>query len=315
MIRNFLVWFALQHVLPLVASFTSAAYFVKSTTSAPLFMTQEVFEGKSVLLTGATGGLGKALAEEFLLCRVGRLVLSGRSAAALEKVKAELQSADNKTSTSIDTIVCDLSDPKQVDKLAQQALEKGSIDVLVNNGGVSSRGRLVDTLPKVHEEIIQINFLSGARLCHALVPQMSEGSKIIWISSVQGLLGIPNRSSYAASKFAVQGFCESIRAELASSQIGVHVISPGYINTNLSNAALQGDGSRYGQTDATTAAGADPHDVARATLKAVGQGQAETLVAAGFSAKVGIWLRLLCPGLLRSMLVKRYEKSQKIKQE
>lgn len=153
-------------------------------------------------------------------------------------------------------------------------------------------------------------------------------------------MGIPNRSSYAASKFAVQGYCEALRAEVATSGVSVHVASPGYIRTNLSRSAITGDGGKYGQMDKTTAngtcvcvivslsmdklphttccsffflfcAGADPNDVAVEVLQRVAQGKADFIVAATTSARAAIWLRFFFPSFLNSMLVKRYEKSQK----
>lgn len=120
----------------------------------------------------------------------------------------------------------------------------------------------------------------------------------------------------AASKFAVQGYCESMRAELASSGISVHCVSPGYIRTNLSKSALTGDGAKYGVMDATTEAGADPQDVAASVLDRVVKGENDFTIAAGFSAVAAIWMRLLCPRILQSLLVKRYEKSvQKEKED
>ena len=104
---------------------------------------------------------------------------------------------------------------------------------------------------------MQVNFFSGVGLAKKLVPGMvAQGSgKVIWISSVQGKLGTPYRTSYAASKFAVQGYCESLRSELASSNVSVHIVSPGYIRTNLSLSAVMGDGSSYSKMDETTANG------------------------------------------------------------
>ena len=270
--------------------------------------TAESFKGKSVLLTGATGGLGKALALQLADCGVGTLVLSARSSERLQAVAEECKSV-----AAVHCIPCDLSDPESVDKLAQEALKcSPTIDVLINNGGVSSRSRFVDTKLEIDQQVMQINFLSGAALAKAVVPGMQSagGGRIIWISSVQGLVGIPNRSSYAASKFAVQGYCESIRAELASSGVLVHCVSPGYIRTNLSRSALQGDGSAYGKMDPTTAAGADPDEVAVTVLDRAVAGQMDFCVAATASALVAVWLRTLCPGLLRWLLVKRYEKGE-----
>ena len=170
---------------------------------------------------------------------------------------------------------------------------------------------------EVDERVMQINFFAGAALAKALVPNMvtNQSGKIIWISSVLGLIALPSRTSYAASKFAVQGYCESLRAELASSGVTVHVISPGYIRTNLSLSALTGDGTAHGQMDENLANGADPKDVAVQLLNAVASGRGDFVVAAPTSSKIAIWLRLLCPGILQKMLVKRFEKSQKPKKD
>lgn len=278
--------------------------------------TQRDLQGKTVLLTGASGGLGRSLALQLSRCRVKTLILSARKKEAIESVAKECTQMN--PAATIHVLTCDLASPESVSKLGHDALKLSrTIDVLVNNGGVSSRSRFLDTTPEVDRQIMQINFLAGAALAKLVVPGMVSNryGRIIWISSVQGLVGIPNRSSYAASKFAVQGYCESIRSELAASGVSVHCVSPGYIRTNLSQSALTGTGAAYGKTDATTASGADPDYVAVMILNKVAHGDADFVVAATLSAKAAIWMRLLCPGLLRYSLMKRYEKSEKEKVE
>lgn len=219
--------------------------------------TQEAFRGKTVLLTGASGGLGRAFALQLARCGVKMLVLSARSDASLQKVAQECQEISS--TMTIYCLTCDLNKPESVTQLGTDALQvcNGVVDILINNGGVSSRSRFLDTKPEVDSMVMQINFLSGASLAKAVVPGMVErqSGSIIWISSVQGLFGLPERTSYAASKFAVQGYCEGLRAELASSGVQVHVASPGYIRTNLSRSAITGDGTKYGKMDQTTANG------------------------------------------------------------
>lgn len=122
-------------------------------------------------------------------------------------------------------------------------------------------------------------------------------------------VGLPERTSYAASKFAVQGYCEAMRGELASSGVTVHVASPGYIRTNLSRSAVTGDGTPHGKMDAATAKGADPNQVAVDIMKAVASGKADFVVAATTSAKVAPWIRFFLPSVWNKLLVKRYEKS------
>jgi len=285
--------------------------------------TQQTFQGKTILLTGASGGLGKEIALQLAQCNIYQIVLSGRNEDALEMVAKECQELCPTIRTHV--ITCDLSDKASVQQLAEQALKvcaeqlsddkntnNAIIDVLINNGGVSSRGNFVDTSLEVDEKVMQINFLSGVALAKAVVPNMvtKQTGKIIWISSIQGLIGIPSRTSYAASKFAVEGYCQSLRAELASSGISVHVVSPGYIKTNLSRSAFRGDGTAHGKLDETTANGTPPKDVAIALLDAISYGKSELVVAATLKARIALWLRFLAPTQLQKLLVKQFEKSK-----
>lgn len=309
------------------ASSTSPATTTTTTTMLLEQKTLSELHGQNVLLTGASGGLGRSLAVQIAQCAPKTLILSARKMAELQIVADECRALTTTTTTQIHILLCDLADPASVQALGEQALAKcsnngGTIEFLINNGGVSSRSRFVDTDIAVDRQCMQINFLAGAALAKAVVPGMmakkipnsqTTKGRILWISSVQGLVGIPNRSSYAASKFAVQGYCESLRAEVASHGIRVHCASPGYIRTNLSRSALTGTvGAVHGQLDATTAAGADPDHVAANILnRAVANNAADFIVAADGAAVAAIWMRLLCPGLLRHLLVKRYIKSQK----
>jgi len=278
--------------------------------------TNESFHSKSILITGASGGLGRSLALQFSTCIPRVLILSARNEEALKQVVEECKVIS--PTSVIHMLLCDLSNMDQVKQLGDEALKLcyqsgfGVVDVLVNNGGISSRSKFLDTTIEVDETVMRVNYLAGACLAKKVVPDMvkQKSGKIIWISSVQGLVGIPNRTSYAASKFAVQGYCESLRAELAPCNVSVHVISPGYIRTNLSRSAMLGDGRQYNQMDATTASGADPQDVAYTILDEVAKGRSDIIVAATFSAKVAIWLRFLLPTLLQYLLVSRFIKSE-----
>ena len=295
--------------------------------------TRDSLEGRTVLLTGASGGLGEQLALQIAsCCKPKKLILSGRKEDALKKIAETCKrglalgttsgnsngDADADAESIVHIVTADLSDKGSVRALGESAVElcSGTVDVLINCGGVSSRSDFIDTKLEIDERVMQINFFAGAALAKAVIPGMisneSGGGKIIWISSVQGLMGIPSRTSYAASKFAVQGYCEAMRAELATSGVSVHCVSPGYIRTNLSMSAMTGDGSAHGTMDETTANGADPRHVAVEILDtAIAKGKADFVVAATVSAKVAIWLRLLLPEVLQNLLVKRFEKAKK----
>jgi dehydrogenase/reductase SDR family member 7B len=316
-----------HHGTTTTAAMAAASSIVQSSTS-------EAFRGTNVLITGASSGLGQALAVTLAQqCHVRTLILSARRSDALEQVADQCrrrrsasgaESSAQSPALTVHIVPCDLADPVSVANLGQKAIALcGTINVLINNGGVSSRSAFIDTDIAVDERIMQINFLAGAALAKTVVPTMMNSNskenenvtkkktknRIIWISSVQGLVGIPHRSSYAASKFAVQGYCESIRAELHGHNIDVHSVSPGYINTNLSQSAVTGDGGAYCRTDETTSAGADPDELAVTILDQVAAGAVDFTVAAPVSARAAVWMKLFCPGLLRHLLVRRYEKT------
>ena len=293
----------------LSTSATAAMTFESSLREA----TKAEFTNQNVLITGASSGLGRSLALALAQhCRVSTLILSARSVAALEALADECRR--DRPHLTVHVIPADLADPDSVQKLAQQTLETVPlIHVLINNGGISSRSRFVDTDLAVDAKLLQINFLAGAALAKAVVPRLlldKRRGRLIWISSVQGQLGIPHRSSYAASKFAVQGYCECIRAELYDDGIYVHCVSPGYMATNLSRAAVTGTGRLHGQMDATTAQGQDPDQVAVEILNRVARGDLDFTVAAGVTARVAMMLRFFCPRLLQGQLRRRYAKTQ-----
>ena len=153
------------------------------------------FKGKSVLLTGASGGLGKSLASQLVCCGVATLILSGRDEKSLREVAKTCQHISVETAGQMDSIkihivICDLADPESVQQLGEESLKIcGHVDVLINNGGVSSRSKFLETKLEVDELLMRINFFSGASLAKAVVPGMvSNGfGTIVWISSVQGL--------------------------------------------------------------------------------------------------------------------------------
>lgn len=238
----------------------------------------------------------------------------------IAKANSNIDSSADASSMKVEIVACDLEDKTSVNKLASQSLQlaqqssSGTIDVLINNGGISSRSSFLETKLDVDEKLMQVNFFSGAVLAKRLVPGMVEkgGGMVIWISSVQGKLGTPYRTSYAASKFAIQGYCEALRSELASSNVSVHVVSPGYIRTNLSLSAVMGDGKAYNKMDETTANGTDPDEVAPIILNSTTAGKTDFVVAATLSSKVALWLKFLAPSFLENILVKRFEKQRKI---
>uniref|UniRef100_V5G4R5 Dehydrogenase/reductase SDR family-like protein n=1 Tax=Anoplophora glabripennis TaxID=217634 RepID=V5G4R5_ANOGL len=228
--------------------------------------------GKVVVITGASSGLGEALAHEFYKqgCRV---VLCARKRQELERVRNDLLHTHCLVPTHQPIIVpLDLCDIKSLTSHVNKIISiAGQADILVNNGGISHRGTVLSTDLEVDETIMKVNYFGSAALTKAVLPSMIKRRQghIVFISSVQGLVALPERSAYSASKHALQAFSDSLRAEVACNNIFVTVVSPGYIKTKLSLNALTGSGETYGQMDATTEAGYSPEFVAEKIVKAV----------------------------------------------
>jgi len=246
------------------------------------------FNGQVVWITGASRGLGRELALSF--ARAGaRVILSARTQDKLKAVAEECAAVsprrDAQPGDIVQILPLDLA-TAMVDVHAHGARANAmfnahGVDILVNNGGVSSRSDALSTTLETDMRVMAINFMSPVALTKAVLPGMVQrgGGHIVVISSVQGKFGLPYRSSYAASKHALHGYFDSLRSEVASANVGVTTICPGYIATDLSLNALRGDGSAHGAMDATTAAGMDPARLAADILTAVAEGQHERSAA------------------------------------
>ena len=243
------------------------------------------FKDKTVLVTGASSGLGEALSLQLAGHKCKCLVLSSRSVAKLEVIAEQCRAVS--PSTHIFVLPLDLENAQAAEQyvasltalLSEQHI--ACLDCLINNAGVSSRGTALNTDLAALTKIMNVNFFGPVSLTRALLPLLlkSPSAAIGVISSVQGRLGIPLRTSYAASKHALQGYFDCLRAELAPHKVGVAVVSPGYISTNLSNNAITGDGSAYGRTDETTARGMAPATCAHKSLIAISRGITDCIIA------------------------------------
>lgn len=224
------------------------------------------FQNKIIWITGASSGIGEALAYEFARFDT-TLILSSRR-------KAELDRVAEKCSTL--GAIChvyplDLSNQEQLEQVADALLTKfGSIDVLVNNGGISQRSLLIETPVNVDRKIMEIDFFSGVTLTKKLLPTMvkNKSGHIIAISSITGLFGFPHRSAYAAAKHAMHGFYETLWAELHMQGINVTIACPGRVHTNVSLNAITKEGKAYGIMDHGQSGGITSEKCAKAIVTA-----------------------------------------------
>lgn len=202
------------------------------------------FSGKVVWITGASAGIGEALAYE-LARRGASLVLSARREPLLEQVRERCERAQDHM-----VLPLDLSAAATLAEANSSVLERfGHIDILINNSGISQRGTVVETELEVDRRIMEVNYIGTVALTKAVLPSMlaRRHGQIVVISSLMGKIGTPLRSAYAASKHALQGFFDCLRAEVHDQGVHVCVISPGYVHTEITKNALTADGSVYDQ--------------------------------------------------------------------
>jgi short-subunit dehydrogenase len=244
--------------------------------------------GARILITGASQGIGRALVD--LGSRVGaRVLAAARSEGLLQELAAEVQSRGG----LVHTVVADVTSAEDRQKMvaaAQQHL--GGLDILINNAGIGATGHFADAAPDRLRKIMEVNFFGLTETTRAFLPLLRQGERpaIVNISSIAGKRGIPARSEYSASKFAVQGFSEALRAEVAKDGIDVVVVCPGLTQTNFSQNMLE----QKALIPMDHLRGMTAEQVARATLKAVASGKHE--VCLSFSGKL---LVLVCRFLPR----------------
>ncbi len=233
------------------------------------------FAGKTVWITGASSGIGAALARAFAGSGA-TVILSGRRAGALAEVAAECPGAR--------TLAFDTTDLAALPRIAADA---GPVDILVNNAGISQRSLGLDTGFDVYRMLMEVDFFAPLRLTQLVLPGMvaRRSGALINIASIAGKIGVPLRTGYCAAKHALVGWSDALRAETAQYGIAVHVVCPGAVRTNVAVNAVEGDGATRGRSDATIDAGLDPAEVAATILAGVAAGRREIVI--GSDVEVG----------------------------
>jgi short-subunit dehydrogenase len=259
------------------------------------------FNNKVVWITGASSGIGEALAIE--LARQGaRIVLSARRQEELERVKTSTALSDD----SCLVLPLDVTQFELANARAEEIIQKfGRIDIMIHNAGISQRSYVKDTTLEVYQRLLEVDFMSTVALTKAVLPYMIRqcDGQFIVISSVAGKVGTPMRSGYNAAKHALHGFYDALRAEVHDDNIRVTVACPGYIKTNVSLNALDSTGNKYGKLDSNQEKGMPADECARKILKAAERDQKEVLIG-GFTELAAVYLRRFWPSLLFKMVRK-----------
>jgi len=258
------------------------------------------FSNKIIWITGASSGIGKALAIE-LSHQNAKLIISSRKKEDLELVKKACKHAD-----AVKCITLDLESYQNMQAKANDAIAAfGKIDVLVNNGGISQRSFAKDTAIAVDKRIMDINYLGTVALTKAILPHFvkNKSGHFVVTTSIVGKIGTPLRSIYAASKHALHGFFDSLRAEHHKDNIAVTLVCPGFVHTNISKNALTGDGTPQEKLDTATANGIEPKHFARVMAKAIKRKKDEVYIA-GAKEKLAVYTKRFIPKLLTVLIRK-----------
>ena len=262
------------------------------------------FQNKSVWVVGASSGIGRALAINFAKSQA-KLVLSSRNYEELEKVKTECLQL---TKHCI-VIQLDLEKNDNYTILIDEVIDHyGSIDYLILNGGVSQRSRAFDTPISIDRQLMEINYFGNIAITKAVLPTMAkqQSGHIVVVSSIAGKFGWPLRSAYSASKHALHGFFESLRAEQKQNKLKVTIVVPGRVNTNISKNAILKDGSKHGKLDKGQQDGISAELCSRQIISAILKNKKEVVI--GGKEIYMVWIRKFMPFLYYRFAAKSEQK-------
>ena len=254
------------------------------------------YEGKAIVLTGASSGIGRALALALALApQRPRLALAARDAAALESVAAECRALGAEALA----IPTDVADTEACARLIDRAAEAfGGLDALINNAGASMMARFDEmTDLSVFESLMRVNYLACVHLTHRALPHLKRSrGQVVAVASLAGLTGVPTRTGYAASKHAVIGFFDSLRIELAGTGVGVTIVAPDFVVSEIHRRSVGPDGRPIGTSPMQESRIMGTEECAALTLRAMERRQRLAILSA--RGRWGRFVRLVAPGLI-----------------
>ncbi len=250
------------------------------------------YQNQIVWITGASSGIGEAIAYAFAK-EGAHIIISARREQELKRVK------DNCPEQSKVTIVpLDISEYRKIESQIKPVIEKvGRIDLLFNNAGISQRALAKDTSLDVYEKIMDVNFMGTVAMTKAVLPFMlkQKSGHIAIVTSLTGKFSTALRTGYAASKHALHGFFDGLRAEVWQDNISVTIICPGFVKTHISEHALKGDGIPQNKMDEAIMNGMEPAYIAKKILKALKMRKEEVYIAR--KEIIAVYLKRFLPGV------------------
>ncbi len=252
------------------------------------------------MITGASSGIGEALT--YQMAQMGaQLIISARRREELERVQKACTNPEN-----VQVLTLDLADTFAIGQKAKEAESiHGHVDILIHCGGISQRDKAINTNLEVDRKIMEVNYFGTIALTKALLPKMIErksGHQVI-ITSAVGIISTPFRSAYSASKHALHGFYDALRAEHHADGLKVSMILPGFVRTQISVNALMGDGSKQNSMDNAQDQGLSPEECAKKIIRSIEKNKEEVYIG-GFKEVAGIYVKRLFPKLFSRIVRK-----------
>lgn len=255
------------------------------------------FQSKNIWITGASSGIGEALVKAFSKAGAN-LIISARRENELKRVKLDSAYPDK-----IKILPLDLEQNAEAETWVKEAWNQfDGIDILINNGGIGQYGSVIDTKPGVERRIFEVNYFGTTALTKAILPfMMEQGSgKIMAIASIAGKFGQRNLAAYSASKAAVLLYFESLKEELAKTPLQVQVVSPGFINTNVTINSLNAEGQALQKNSPAQENGMPADIFAKKLLKAAKGNRFHSYI--GNKELMAVPLHSVAPRLFYSLL-------------
>ena len=257
------------------------------------------FQGKTVWITGASSGIGEAIAKA-LSSSGAKVIISARRTKELERVKSECSNPD-----SVHILPLDLLENQKAPQWVKDAWKAfDGVDILINNGGIGQFGSVIDTTQEVERKIFETNYFAHVAITKAILPKMIEAGKgqILTIGSIAGKFGQANLAAYSASKAAVILYNESLKEELHKTPIKIQVVSPGFIKTDVTINSLQPDGTKIMKNSPAQENGMPAAKFAKQLLKVLKKNKFHSYI--GNKELLAVPLHTFAPGLLYKMLRK-----------
>jgi short-subunit dehydrogenase len=254
------------------------------------------------VITGASDGIGAEIARQLAATHGSQavLVLAARSAEKLQAVAAQCR----ERGAQAQAIVTDVAQEAQCRSLVDEAVQRfGRIDVLINNAGVSAQALFADVKPQDlhwYEKLMKVNLWGAVWCTHAALPQLKASrGRIVAVSSLAGLVGVPGRTAYSATKFALTGFFEALRAELKAAGVSVTVAYPGVVATQIRHRGFNAKGEPAGSSGLKEDKAMSVEECARLIIAGMDARRREVVMTA--RDRFGRFVKLLAPGVIENI--------------